>query len=157
GAIQRALDALTLHLKSCVLYFPAGTYRITATLKTVRQAHTDDLGVSVIGEDPDTTILRWDGAAGGRMGQWDAWDSKFSRLTLDGAGNASEGLYYGDSFSTYNETSDMVFQDLSTGLQLGADDSATTNKQQGQAENMVLRCHFIRCSTYGILTHNWNS
>ena len=46
-----------------VLDFPAGTYRITRTLITTRALHNDYLGVSIIGEDPATTTLVWDGAA----------------------------------------------------------------------------------------------
>ena len=48
AALQRALDELTSHTNSCVLYLPAGTYRLTATLKTVREQHTDCMGVAVI-------------------------------------------------------------------------------------------------------------
>jgi hypothetical protein len=36
AAVQRALDDLSEHKKSCVLYLPAGTYRLTATVKTTR-------------------------------------------------------------------------------------------------------------------------
>src|SRR5438045_1224718 len=72
-ALQRALDELTRHEKSCVLYVPAGTYRLTQTVKTVRKAHTDCQGVSVVGEDPATTVLTWDGEVGGTVFQWDAW------------------------------------------------------------------------------------
>src|SRR5437764_13605883 len=60
AALQRALDELIKHTNSCVLYLPAGTYRLTSTLKTVRKAHTDCQGVVVIGEDPLRTVLRWD-------------------------------------------------------------------------------------------------
>ncbi len=44
--------------------------------------------VPVVGEDPATVVLRWDGPQGGTMFQWDAWYAKLSRLTLDGAGRA---------------------------------------------------------------------
>jgi hypothetical protein len=90
-----------------VLYLPAGTYRLTSTVRTVRQAHTDCQGVAVIGEHPERTVLRWDGPDGGTMFAWDAWYSKISRLAFDGAGKADVGLVYGPAFSTYNETSDL--------------------------------------------------
>jgi hypothetical protein len=115
AAIQMALDDLSQHKKSCVLYLPAGTYRVTATVKTKRKSHTDGMG-AVIGASPDTTILRWDGPAGATLFQYDAWYAKLSRLTLDGAGKAKICLAYGDAFSTYNETSDMVFQDAKYGM-----------------------------------------
>ena len=81
AACQQALDELTKHTNACVLYFPAGRYRLTSTLKTTRQAHTDCQGVAIIGEDPATTTLRWDGPEGGTLFAWDAWYSKISRLT----------------------------------------------------------------------------
>ena len=92
AALQRALDELIKHTNSCVLYLPAGTYRITQTLKTVRKAHTDCQGVAVVGEDPSRTVLRWDGTNGGTMFQWDAWYSKISRLTFDGQRSADTAL-----------------------------------------------------------------
>jgi len=150
SALQRGLDELTAHTNFCVLYLPVGTYRLTGTLKTVRRAHTDCQGVAVVGEDPARTVLRWDGANGGTMFQWDAWYSKISRLTFDGAGRADTALVYGPAFSTYNETSDLVFRDATNGLVFGGPQTA------GQAENAVLRCQFVRCGT-GVQTVNWNS
>nr|MCU0981629.1 glycoside hydrolase family 55 protein [Pirellulaceae bacterium] len=150
AAIQKALDALQFHKDFCVLYFPAGTYRITNTVSTARKAHHDGMGMAVVGEDPATTILRWDGPEGVTMVKYDAWYSKISRLTLDGAGKAGNALAYGDAFSTYNETSDMVFRDVKWGMTMG-----TAN--DGQAENGVLRCRFLRCSEGGLRTVNFNS
>ena len=150
GAIQRGLDDLRLHKQSNVLYFPAGTYRITKTVGTRRQAHTDCMGVTVVGEDPATTVIRWDGPEGQIMVLYDAWYSRISRLTLHGAGKAKVALAYGGGFSTYNETSDMVFQDVGDGMAMATGDN-------GQAENEVLRCTFRRCSGAGIRTNNFNS
>jgi hypothetical protein len=149
-ALQRALDELTKHKKACVLYIPAGTYRLTVTVQTRRKEHTDCQGVAVIGEDPSSTILLWDGPADGTMFQWDAWYSKISRLTFDGRGQAGTGLLYGPAFSTYNETSDLVFRNIKNGLVFGGE------KTNGQAENEVLRCRFVNCET-GVQTVNWNS
>jgi hypothetical protein len=150
AAIQKAFDDLRLHQDACVLYLPSGTYRITDTVKTFRGAHQDCMGITVIGEDPATTIIRWDGAQDGMMVKYDAWYSKISRLTLDGAGKAAVALAYGDAFSTYNETSDMVFQDVAVGMSMGTADN-------GQAENAVLRCVFRRCTDAGLRTNNFNS
>ena len=149
-ALQHGLHDLVKHEKACVLYVPAGTYRLTATVKTVRKAHTDCQGVTVVGQDPAHTVLRWDGPKGDTMVEWDAWYSKISRLTLDGAGRAGTALRYGPAFSTYNETSDIVFRDANAGLVFGGP------KTHGQAENAVLRCRFLRCET-GLQTVNWNS
>jgi len=150
GALQRALNDLTKHERACVLYLPAGTYRLTDTVKTVRKAHTDCQGVAVVGEDPARTVLLWDGAAGGTMFQWDAWYAKISRLAFEGRGKAGTALLYGPAFSTYNETSDLIFRDATNGLVFGGPKTA------GQAENAVLRCQFLRCET-GVQTVNWNS
>src|SRR5438067_7808587 len=59
AAIQRALDDLREHRQRCVLYFPAGTYRLTKTVRTLRKAHTDCMGIAITGADPETTVLRW--------------------------------------------------------------------------------------------------
>ncbi|MGB2820466.1 MAG: glycosyl hydrolase family 28-related protein, partial [Phycisphaerae bacterium] len=150
NALRRALGDLIKHEEACVLFIPAGTYRLTDTVKTVRKAHTDCQGVTVVGEDPARTVLRWAGPEGGTMLQWDAWYSKISRLTFDGAGRAATGLLYGPAFSTYNETSDITFRDMKAGLVFGGP------KTHGQAENEVLRCRFLRCET-GVQTVNWNS
>jgi len=150
AAIQKAFDDLRLHQDHGVLYFPAGTYRITRTVQTQRQAHQDGMGVAIVGEDPATTVLRWDGPEGGLMVRYDAWYSRLSRLTLDGAGRAGIALAYGPAFSTYNETSDTVFRDAAVGLQMGTGDA-------GQAENLVLRCAFLRCREAGLRTVNFNS
>lgn len=149
-ALQRAFDELIKHKNACVLYIPAGAYRLTATVQTTRKEHTDCQGVAVIGEDPSSTVLSWDGPAGGTMFQWDAWYSKISRLAFEGRGKAGTGLCYGPAFSTYNETSDLVFRNIKNGLVFGGE------KTNGQAENEVLRCRFVNCET-GVQTVNWNS
>ena len=47
AAIQKALEAVrSKDSASRVLYFPAGTYRITATLKLDRISHSEPLGMS---------------------------------------------------------------------------------------------------------------
>jgi hypothetical protein len=149
AALQRALDEIREHKKASVVYLPAGTYRLTQTLKTARKAHQDNM-VTIVGEDPAKVVLRWDGPAGGTILQWDAWYAKLSRLTFDGAGRAGTCLFYGPAFSTYNETSDLVCRDAKHGIVFGA---PGTN---GQAENEVLRCQFLRCEV-GVQTVNWNS
>ncbi len=150
AAIQKGLADLQQHKEAIVLFFPAGTYRLTQTVKTTRKAHTDSMGVSIIGEDPARTILRWDGPPGGTMLLYDAWYSRISRLALDGAGKAGVALAYGGGFSTYNETSDMVFRDAGDGMLMATGDN-------GQAENAVLRCAFLRCSGAGLRCNNFNS
>jgi len=153
AALQAALDAMRdlETLDWCVLYVPAGTYRITATLRTARAEFWDYLGFTMIGEDPATTVIAWDGPPGGRMLDLDFWYGKVSRLTLDGRGLADVGIYRWGQFATACEISDMVFTDMATGLQLGDIGYA------GQAEHAVTRCTFRRCSSAGIVTVDFNS
>jgi hypothetical protein len=159
AAIQRALDALRgVRTNSwSVLYLPRGTYRITKSLTTARgEAHHDYLGVSIIGEDPATTTLVWDGPAGTAeqpqpMLRLDVWYSKLSRLTFDGRKKANHGVIRAGKFSTAGEHSDLVFRDIpGIALNLG------NNEAHGIAEDTIMRCRFIRCHE-GISTIQWNT
>jgi hypothetical protein len=136
-----------------VLYFPAGVYRVAKTLTTSPcKTHHEGSGIAVVGEDPATTVIKWDGEDKGIVFSYTAWYSRISRLTIDGSGRASIALLFnGEKFSTYNETSDMVFKDSATALQFGGQGGDC-----GQAENMVLRCRFLNCGT-GLQTANFNS
>ena len=153
AAIQAALNALkdTTNNPWSVLYFPAGTYRITQQLTTDRTAHNDYLGAQLIGEDPTTTKILWDGAAGGTMLHWDAWYDKISRLTFDGNSTSSAGIVRAGSFSTYSELSDLQFQDFAGGgIILG------NGEGDGTAEVLITRSQFYRCDT-AIATWNYNT
>ena len=84
AAIQNALKAVGTSGRSPVLYFPAGTYRITVTLNL---AHAID--ISLIGQDSSLTSIVWDGAASGTMFYVNGVAySKFSRLTFNGSSTA---------------------------------------------------------------------
>jgi Pectate lyase superfamily protein len=153
AAIQTALNALkNVHTNTwSVLYFPAGTYRITRPLTTSRSSNQDYFGAEIIGADPNTTILAWDGPSGGTMLRWDAWYDKVSRLTFDGKGTAGWGIVRAGGFSTYSEMSDLIFKGIAgVCLNLG------NNEPNGTAEIMVLRDRFYRCGT-GVTTWNWNT
>jgi len=68
AAIQKGLDLINpANAKRKVLYFPAGTYRITKTLNVPRTEHAQTIGMGIIGEDPATTSIIWDGPPEGRM------------------------------------------------------------------------------------------
>jgi hypothetical protein len=153
-AINKALAELRkVGHEFSVLYFPAGVYRVAKTLTTSPcKTHHEGSGISVVGEDPATTVIKWDGEDKGTVFSYTAWYSRVSRLTIDGSGRASIALLFnGEKFSTYNETSDMVLKDSAVGLQLGG-----KGGDFGQAENMVLRCRFLNCGT-GLRTANFNS
>ncbi len=153
AAIQRALDDMKTVMKNgwCVLYFPAGTYRIDRTLSTLRKEHNDYLGANLIGEDPTTTVLLWDGPADRPILRYDAWYCKVSRLRFDGRKKANGGLVRAGGFSTYCELSDLVFQDIK-GIAVNLGNA----EAYGAAEHAILRCKFLRCGE-GISTINWNT
>ncbi|MBC7921737.1 MAG: hypothetical protein H7Z75_11700 [Ferruginibacter sp.] len=135
-----------------VVYLPAGTYRITAGLTmSARQ------NISVIGEDPATTRIRWDGASGGTMFLLNGVNhSRFARLTWDGAGKAATAVAHqwdgttGTGGSTHNEHADEAFVDVGQGLRGG-------KPHLMDAEMAVLRCRFIRNSVAGISVESFNA
>src|SRR5436190_3370577 len=153
AAIQAALNALknTTTNTWSTLYFPPGPYRITEPLTNVRTTHNDYLGAQIIGADPTTTKIVWDGAAGGTMLQWDAWYDKISRLTFDGNSKAGWGIVRAGSFSTFSELSDNQFQDFTAGaINLG------DGEGDGIAEELITRNRFYRSGT-AIATWNGNT
>src|SRR5262249_53307216 len=111
--MQTALNGLST--TNPTLWVPAGTYRITSLLKL---AHTQN--VNVIGEDPGTTIIKYDGPAvttqGGNEDGVMLWlngvaYSKFDRITFDGGSKAFVAVdqsYDGTGccFDTSNEYAD---------------------------------------------------
>lgn len=152
AALQRALDDLHREdRRFSVLFVPAGTYRVTRTLILFRERHNESKDVAVIGEDPVTATLRWDGPADGVMLDYGAWYSKLGRLTFDGRGKARTAIAHGKSFATYNEFFDVFIRDVGIGMEAGAPGG------QGIAETTVLRCRFQRCSIAGISIQNFNS
>jgi hypothetical protein len=153
AALQKALDDLKSVRTNTwsVLYLPAGTYRITSQLTTTRSAHSDYLGGDIVGEDPATTTLVWDGAAGGTILLLDAWYNKVSRLTFDGKGKAALGLVRAGGFATYGELSDLQFRDFTGGCLLLGNGAGG-----GIAEQAVVRDRFYRCN-YALGTWNYNT
>ncbi len=150
AAIQKALESVRgIDSPKKVLYFPAGTYRITSTLRLDRISHNEPLGMSIAGEDPEKTIIKWDGPAGASMLLYDAWYASLSRLTFDGAGKAKTAIQHGPAFATANEATDLIIKDVEFGMEAG--------QRDGIAETAVLRCRFYRCSKAAISIQNFNS
>ena len=81
-ALQNAIDGLadrSISYKSgpgayTIIYLPAGTYRISQTLQL-----RGKVGISIIGEDPSRTIIKWYGNSNDTM-LW-ANGSAFFRLS----------------------------------------------------------------------------
>ena len=134
-----------------VLFLPSGTYRITAGLMMSAKK-----SISVIGADPATTSIKWDGAAGGIMFTLNGVTySRFGRITWDGAGKANTAVaHFWDgrtgSAVTHNEHADETFTDVGFGLRGG-------KPHKMDAETSVLRCRFIRNAIAGISIESFNA
>ena len=150
-ALQRGLDKLSSEGPVKTLFFPSGVYRITKTLRLHNTIY-----VSVIGEDPDNTIIRWTGPGRGVMIHIDAVAySRFNRLTWDGQNQAEVAVDQAKSnslphFDTGNEYAEDIFKDVGYGIRAG-------NLNIGAAETSVVRSRFIRNSKAGIITRNFNA
>ena len=152
AALQKALNDLGQPGKAAVMYLPAGTYRITSTLTMAAR-----INVSIIGEDPATTFIKWDGSTNGTMLYLNGVAfSRFDRLTWDGKSKAAiavdQSKADGSSnyFDTGNEYADDFFIDVGIGIRGGY-------LGHGFAETSVLRSHFIRNSQAGIALGNFNA
>ena len=172
AALKAGLESLAEHGKGkpgnlYVLYLPAGTYRITAPL-----VWENRLGVALLGEDPATTTILYDGPAGEAMLTCHGVSlSKFGRITWDGQGKASAAVAHqwnsvkivGPAV-TYMEHADQVFMNVGKGIIGGSVDPAL--KEDGtlshyghgmDAETLVKRCKFIRCSEAGLSIQSFNA
>ena len=178
AAFEAGLEALAERGKGkpgdpCVLYLPAGIYRITAPL--VWENRT---GVALLGEDPARTIVRYDGPAGKAMLTLHGVTySKFGRITWDGQGKARAAVAhqwnstakqgdkdYGFMPGTYMEHADEVFQDVGRGIIGGGvdpvlkEDGTLSHYGHGMdAEMLVKRCKFIRCAEAGLSIESFNA
>jgi hypothetical protein len=152
-AIQNGLNALASGTIS-VLYFPAGTYKITATLSL--NWTTKGWGGMLIGHDPSDTIISWAGSAGGTMmlvsGQF---ASKQARMTWNGNGIAGVDVWQktpSGGFSENNWYYDNVYENAGIGFEIGnpgvaAEDSLVT----------FLRCQFLNNTSVGEQISNPNT
>ncbi len=149
-AFQAALDALGLGGKDSVLYVTAGIYRLTRTMTV-----TSRINVWLLGENPATTTLKWDGPADGAMlALRGVAYSRVGRLTFDGSSKAGVGVEQAWTpdityFDTGNEYADDYFQDMAVGIRGGV-------LGHGAAETTVLRNRFIR-TKIGINVANFNA
>lgn len=152
-AWQQALDSLGFSGNNpqpkAILHVPAGTYRITRTLE-----FRSRFGAGVVGEDPETTVLRWDGPDDGVLVWVDGTrDLRFTRLTLHGQSRAlsliDQKRGTGQWPPSANEFSDLILRDAKNGIRAGVD--------QLDSEMAVLRCRFLRCSEAGIRFDSFNA
>jgi len=150
AALQKALN----QVREAVLYLPAGTYRITRGLTM-----TSHINVSVVGEHPDKTILKWDGPEGGTMLHCNGVRfSRFGRITWDGSGKALTAVEHKWDTKTPGactgmEHADEIFRDVGFGLRGGR----AGMPHSMDAETAVLRCRFLRCSRAGLSIESFNA
>jgi len=172
AALKAGLESLPEHGKGkpgsgYVLYLPAGIYRITKPL-----VWTNRLGVAVIGEDPTTTTILYDGLAGKAMLTCKGVSySKFGRITWDGQNKARAAVvHHWDSVKkvgpavTYMEHADEVFKNVGRGIIGGGvdpvikKDGSLSHYSHGMdAETLVKRCKFINCSEAGLSIESFNA
>lgn len=148
-AIQKALDELGQDDHAPVLFIPNGTYRITTTLlmKTKK-------GVAIFGEDPEKTIIKWDGAAGEKMFYLNGVSySEYGRIKWDGNNKALVAyahewdgkVNYANSGSQH---ADEIFSNMQVGIKSGIN---------MDAEISIRRCRFYNCSSTAISLQGSNA
>jgi hypothetical protein len=157
-ALQLALDDLTLPGKPVVLRLPAGSYRITRSLTITATANT--YGLSVIGDDPATTRIVWDGPTGDPMLAVNGgFHSSFARITWDGRSRAGYGVahWFNTARPVYGgsvEHADEVFADMEIGIQGGR---SGTGYGALDSEGQVRRVSFVRNSKAGLNVGSFNA
>jgi hypothetical protein len=169
-ALQAALDSLTstervlyndkTKSKYLVVYLPAGTYRISQTLRLVGK-----MGVTFIGESPEKTIIKWYGGDNDTMFFSNRSSYiKVSRITWDANKKKNIeilGLHYKDfaepNFApTSIEFSDMIFTGSPKyGISAGTFTSEGTGMMD--AEVAIKRCKFFSCQSAGIWIKGYNA
>ena len=148
--LQRALNEVGTPGHSSNLFLPAGTY-CTPPLSVVSR-----MGVSIIGEDPATTIIKYCGPPGGVLLYLNGLAySRIGRITFDCAGLASVAVDqswdgHRDYFDTGNEYADVVFRNCATAIRGG-------NLGYGFAETSVLRARFGPSTGPCVILKNFNA
>jgi hypothetical protein len=172
-ALQRAIDSLSCPPTQfnmdkqgyMVLYLPAGTYCISATLLLKGK-----IGVSIIGEDPGRTIIKWtggdkdtllwaDGSAYFRIARL-SWDAG-GRKEMEGIGVHWKHIWNdgrSKSFAPLNiELSDNFFYG---GFKYGIS-GGTLGQPEGTGNNdsevTIRRCTFRDCTDAGVQIHGYNA
>jgi hypothetical protein len=151
NALQDAFNAAGNGIGNSTLYLPPGTYLITRTLSI-----NNRLNISIIGDNPANTIIKWGGVVRGTMIQINGTAySKFDRLTWNGNRTADVAIDQSwdgkrPSFDTGNEYADDIFVDVGFGIRGGA-------LGHGFAETSILRDQFIRNTIAGVSLGNFNA
>jgi hypothetical protein len=171
-ALQNAIDYLSVPPKGfglgagayTVLYLPAGTYCISSTLQLKGK-----IGVTIIGEDPENTIIKWKGKDNSTalLANGSAY-FKISRLTWDAGGKTNMeaiGIHWKEkwndqvsqSFASIQiEISDNWFiGGFRTGI--GGGTTSATGTASNDSEITIRRCVFRNCTLSGIEITGFNA
>ncbi len=149
AAIQAGLNAFSSSRP--VLYFPAGTYKITSSLTMAGR-----IAAGIVGADPATTSIVWAGSGGGTMFSINGiTSSRINRITFNGTNTAAviiDQSYDNVAccFDTDNQYADDVFENSGIAFRCG-------NLGFGCAETTMLRDQFINNTGIGILMKNFNA
>lgn len=146
-----------------VIYLPAGTYLISETLMLKGK-----VGVSIIGEDPQNTFIKWtgkdddtmllaDGSAYFKVARINWQSNKKKKLEAVGVhwlNKWNDGK--SRSYATLNiELSDMVFTDFAVGI--GGGTYAGRGTGSNDSEITIRRCKFVNCTEAGIQILGFNA
>jgi hypothetical protein len=140
AAIQHALAGVR---DGSVLYFPPGTYRITAPLSLKNPTGARWIGGLIVGSGRDTKWV-WDGAGGGTMLLLNGIAySRFVGLELDGRGKAGVGFHYRatQGFQTEVTHRHLTFRGFTNAAVL----EDHPNEGQALAETTFENCLFEDC------------
>lgn len=172
-AFQKAIDGLSCPPNGyktgngayMVLYLPAGTYCLSSTLLLKGK-----IGVSIIGEDPDRTSIKWTGDGNDTI-LWADGSAyfKIARITWDANGRKGMqgiGIHWKDrwqdahssSFAALNiEISDCYFTGaFNTGIS-GGTTGVNGTTGANDSEIAIRRCRFSNCTTAGIQITGYNA
>jgi len=147
-----------------VIYVPAGAYCISSTLLL-----RGKIGVSIIGEDPVNTIIRWTGPEKDTC-LWANGSAyfKIARLTWDANGRKDMegiGVHWKDrwadatsrSFASLNiEISDCIFKGGKYGI-FGGTYGGANGTGNNDSEITIRRCVFDHCTSSGVMIQGFNA
>lgn len=171
-ALQQAIDSMGMAFRAfnpgphpyVVIYLPAGTYCISSTLQLKGK-----LGISIVGEDPLRTVIKWIGADQDTM-LWANGSAYFriSRLAWDAGGRKDMeaiGIHWkdkwqstmGQSYAALNiEISDnRFFGGFRHGISGGS--TPKTGTGANDSEITIRRCVFSNCTLSGIEIAGYNA
>lgn len=151
ASLQKVLSAVK---SGQVIYFPPGTYRISAMLTLTGPAQ----GTALIGHGRDT-ILKWSGPEGGRMMREDgfAQNARYEGLAFDGAGRADIGFWHVSNtrFETEVLHRNMAFVGFrKTGIHMELNYKSEGDKY-ATAEVVFENCLFEECGV-GVWAGSFN-